>query len=160
MAIVRLDKVQAIYGGNLESVTFTADTKNGVVFALGALETGETDLHKAVAFTDVTTEEVILHASPEVNYDPRKQGLKDFVLEKGQAGRGYHLTAGDVVTITEDGFDGTPVVGEYVAPENANDLLKAIGAVAGTTRFLATVIEKTTLGADVTVAYAIKVLKA
>lgn len=170
MPIVRLDKVQAAYNGNLESIVFGANATNGLFVHLGALKAGETEVHEVVApsFATLEKEEVILHASPEVMYDPRKQSLADFVLEAGEVGRGYHLTAGDVITLTADLFTATPTVDEYVVPDG-NGSMKLTPSADGTAsdggntynpRFVAKVIEQTTLGANAQTAYAIKVVKA
>src|SRR5574342_743912 len=104
MAIVRLDKVQASYNGNLESVKFATDVTNGGFAKLGSLVAGERELHNAVLPTDVTTDVIVLHATPEVMVDPRQQSLSAFVLTAGKAGRAYHLVEGDVVTLTVDLF--------------------------------------------------------
>jgi hypothetical protein len=167
MAIVRLDKVNAAYSGNLESLKFGADATNGLFVHVGNLVTGERELHDVVAPSATTFEkqEVVLHASPEVMYDERKYKLADFVLDAGVAGRGYHLTEGDVVTLTSDLFTAAPTVGQFVVPDDASSMkLKpsADGTVTvGTTvynpKFQAKVIEQTTL--DGATAYAIKVLK-
>lgn len=169
MPIVRLDKVQAAYNGNLESIVFGADATNGLFVHLGALQAGETEVHQVVApsFATIEKEEVILHASPEVMYDPRKQSLEDFVLEAGQVGRGYHLVPGDVITLTADLFTATPTVGEYVVPDG-NGSMKLTPSADGTAtdgtntynpRFVAKVIEQTTLGVTGQTAYAIKVVQ-
>lgn len=170
MAIVNLDKVQAKYVGNLESVVFDTDVTNGIVFHLGELVSGERELHTVRVPDEDSIEKdpLLLHASPEVMYDPRKSSLKSFVLEKGKAGRAYYLTAGDVITLTEDLFTDKPVVGEYVVPTPGSNKLSpsADGTVTKgddskiEPRFKAKVIEETTLGFDGDKAYVIKVEKA
>jgi hypothetical protein len=169
MAIVNLDKVQAKKYGNLESVKHSVSMTNGLFFHVGALVAGETELRDIVAPSTATfeDEEVVLHASSEVMYDPRKSGLKDYLLEAGDAGRAYHLTEGDIVTLTEDLFTAAPTVGQYVVPDGNGSLKLApsangtqtISTVTYTPRFRAKVIEQTTLGYDGTTAYAIQVEK-
>jgi hypothetical protein len=170
MAIVRLDKVQSKKYGNLESVKHSANLTNGLFFHVGALVAGEREL-KEVAVPSTTTfekAEVVLHASPEVMYDPRKGGLKDYVLEAGEAGRAYHLVPGDIVTLTSDLFTAAPTVGQYVVTDGSGSMKLApstdgtqvISTVTYTPRFKAKVIEQTTLGYDGTTAYAIQVEKA
>lgn len=162
MAIVRLDKVQASYNGNLESVKFVADQTNGVVAVLNGLAVGEREVQSAVAATDVVTQEIVIVAAPEVMYEPRKQGLKDFVIPAGQAARAYHLSAGDIITVTDDLIEGgVPAVGQFLFPANAKFKLQVGAALpAGGVRFAAKVIEKTTLGADGSAATAFQVIKA
>jgi hypothetical protein len=156
MAIVRLDKVQSIYSGNLESLVFAEDQTNGVFAHVGGLVAGERELVNAVQpdATSVATEEVVLHASPEVMYDERKYRLEDFVLKTGQAGRGYHLTEGDIITLTEDLFASAPTVNQFVVAA-ADSWILAPSADGSGSKFVAEVIEQTTL--DGHNAFAIKV---
>lgn len=165
MAIVNLDKVQACYSGNLESMVFDTDVTNGVFAHIGGLKeglvSGDGEVVEAVVPTaeSIATQEVVLHASPEVNYDPRQAGLKHFKLKAGEIGRGYHLTPGDMITLTEDLIDGTPVVGEYVIPQAGSMKLVASKDGAGT-YFVAKVVEKGVLGFDAQTAYTIRVVNA
>jgi hypothetical protein len=159
MAIVRLDKVRAAYNGNLESVKMVAEQTNGVVVKLGGLVAGERELKNGVAVTDVTKDEVVLVAAPEVMYDARKYGLKDFVIPAGQAARAYHLAVGDIVTFTADLISGAPALGKYVVPANGAFKLAAAADLTGGTRLAFEVIEVTTLGADASAAFALQVIK-
>lgn len=119
MAIVRLDKIQASYNGNLESVKHTADMTNGLFVVLGDLVTGERELHNAVipVEADIEGSEFLLVASPEVMYDERKNKLADFVISAEVPARAYHLVKGDVITLTKDLFVAEPTVGQYAVPE-------------------------------------------
>jgi hypothetical protein len=160
MAIVRLDKVHATYNGNLESVKFVAAQTNGVIAVLNGLAAGEREVQNAIAPTDALTQEIVLVSAPEVMYDPRKQGLKDFVIDAGTAVRAYHLAAGDIITITDDLIDGVSVLGQYLVPVNGEFKLNPAADLTGATRFAAKVIEKTTLGAEGSAATAFQVVKA
>lgn len=170
MAIVQLEKVAAKYNGNLESVVFETDVTNGIVLHLGGLVPGQRELHQARIPDDesIQKDPLLLHASPEVMYDPRKSSLKDFVLEKGKAGRCYYLSPGDVIALTEDLFTSTPKVGEYVVPApGSNKLAPSADGMATISggdkvepRFRAKVIEETVLGFDSDKAFVIKVEKA
>jgi hypothetical protein len=177
MAIVNLDKVQAKKYGNLESVKHSADLTNGLFFALGNLVAGETELREASVINESasatsasTSEEIVLHASSEVMYDPRKSGLKDFVLTAGDAGRAYHLTVGDIVTLTSDLFTSAPTVGQFAViaidgsmklrPSTDGTALASDGLATINPRLVFEVIEQTTLGYDGTTAYALQVTKA
>lgn len=161
MAIVRLDKVQASYNGNLESVKHSADMSNGSVVNLGALVAGETELHQVAvpATATLASEEVLLVASPELMYDSLKKGLADFTNKANVAARAYHLVAGDVFTVTDDMITGASVVGQYVSPQNGS-LLLAASAGLPSTRFIGKVIAKETLGFSKSPATVIKVVKA
>lgn len=153
-----MDKVQATYNGNLESVKMVAEQTNGVVVKLGGLVVGERELKNGVAVTDVAKDEVVLVSAPEVMYDARKYGLKDFVIPAGQAARAYHLVVGDIVTLTADLITGAPVVGKYVVPANGAFKLAAAADLIGGTRLAFEVIEATTLGADSEAAFALQVI--
>lgn len=158
MAIVRSDKIQAGYNGNMESIKFAAQITNGYVCHVGSLVAGERELKTAVKPTteSIATKEIVMVIAPEVVYDSQKVGLKDFTIPAGQAARAYHFTEGDIVTLTVDLFTATPTVGEFVVPANDSWLLAPIADPTGV-RFVAEVIEKTTLGYDATEAYAIEV---
>lgn len=159
-SIVRLDKIQASYNGNLESVRHTAVLENGMVFFAGALIAGEREL-KNVAVADannITQDTLLLHATPEMMYDGTK-GLKDFSVAIGKEARAYVLQEGDIFTVTADGLGGTLALNNFVAPVAGNLRLQA-GTVYPTTKFVGKIIEVTKLGFDGAVAYAIQVIKA
>lgn len=159
MAIVNLDKVAGVH---LSSIVAEEDLTNGLFGQLGDLIEGEKEAYEFLPITDVT-DEVILHSTPEVMYDPRKKGLKDFVLPAGTVGRGYHLERGDIITFTEDLFTDTPTVGEFVVPQVGSRKLTT--SVDGTVEvegspvkpsLVFKVIEETTLGFEATTAYALR----
>jgi len=168
MAVTRLDKVAGIH---LESGKYSSDLLNGNVALLGALEAGETELYNmAVATTDeeLTNDEFLFHATPEVDADPRNAGLKNFSVKAGEAGRFYHLQVGDIVTITDDLVEGTTAVGEFVVPQLGSVKLSAstdgtTADVAGTgtvsPRLQFRVEQKTTLGFDAESATVLRVVK-
>lgn len=162
MAVIRLDKIT---GGHLESIRHTAVLKNGHFVQLGALVGDETELYAVkTATTDAELKnEFLLHATPEVMPDPRQAGLKHFQVDAGDQGRAYHLVKGDVITLTADLIDGTPVVGQYVVPQLDSLKLEASpDGLQGTaeTSLILEVVRKTTLGYDADVAYQLRVIKA
>jgi hypothetical protein len=153
MAIVRLDKIAGTHLSNGRHAT--EDMLNGFFVQLGSLVVGERELYNITAPVDVA-DEVLLHASPEVMYDPRQSALEDFYVEAGEEVRLYHLTVGDIITLSSDLFTGVPAVGDEVSAQvGAFNLITppVVGA-----RFTAEVIEATTLGYNRTPAYAIRVL--
>jgi len=162
MAVVRLDKIA---GTHLASIVGATDMTNGLFVQLGDLVEGSRETYNAEQATVATLgDEFVLHATPEVMYDPRKAGLKDFVLEAGDVGRAYHLTKGDVITLTGDLFASTPVVGQYAIPQVDSMTLDAsVDKTDGLNpepSLVFEVIEETTLGYDMTTAYALRVIKA
>src|SRR5690625_1742253 len=142
-AIVRLDKLQAVYAGNLESVDIEKDLDNGSHVVVGGLAGMGGEVVVGSAPADVENEEVLLVATPELMYDERLD-LEDFYNPVGVPARAYHYTIGDIVTITDDGIDGATVVGEYVVPQNGSERLVASDE-RGTTRFAGLVIAKENL---------------
>lgn len=156
---VRLDKCQAVVAGNIESVVHTAELQNGMVINLGALKAGERELRQVATPATATlgSEEVLLVYSAEVMYDERLNKLSDFVIPAGTPARAYHLTVGDIFTITDDGITGTTVVGQYVVPANGSLRLAAAADLSGGTRFAGKVIAKETFnGVAATVIQVVK----
>lgn len=165
MAVTRLDKIT---GGHLESIVHTDKMTNGLFVQIGNLVDEETELYEvSIPQTDEDLQkEFLLHATPEVDPDPRKAGLKHFVVEAGEAGRGYHLVKGDVITLTADLIEGTPVVAQFAVPQVGSMKLETSpDGKGGTTgdvdvSLVFEVVRKTTLGYDGAEAYQMRVVKA
>jgi hypothetical protein len=162
MAVIRLDKIT---GGHLESIRHTAVLKNGHFVQLGDLIGEETELYAVeLAAVDADLQkEFLLHATPEVDADPRKAGLKNFEVAVGDQGRAYHLVKGDVITLTDDLIDGVTVKGQFVVPQVASLKLEASpDGLQGTTvtSLVFEVVRKTTLGFDNAPASQLRVTKA
>lgn len=154
MTVIRLDK---IVGAHLESIKAPEVLKNGYFLQLGALVDGETELRTATKVVDNTKGNIVLHATPEVDPDPRKAGLKHFEVAKDDAGRAYRLVEGDIVTLTVDLFATEPTVNELVAPQDGSFLLDTS---IGDESLILEVIQETTLGYDSAKAFVISVIKA
>jgi hypothetical protein len=153
MAIVRLDKIAGTHLANGRHATEVM--LNGYFVELGGLVAGERETYNITAPADVLATEVLLHATPEVMYDPRQSALEDFFVEVGEECRLYHLTVGDIVTLTEDLFTAPPAVGDIVSPQvGAFEL----GAVVAGARLTLEVIEATTLGFNNVPAFAVRVV--
>lgn len=157
MAIVRLDKIA---GTHLESVKAEVELKNGYFVELGALVAGESELRVATAPTDIENGDIVFHASPEVDADPRKAGFKHFVVEAGKAGRAYRLEKGDIVTLTVDLFADVPAEGDILAPQVGAFTLAEFDALSATPAIQVRVLQETTLGFDAQKAFAVQVVKA
>lgn len=143
---IRLDKVQATRTGAISSVKSAVDLQNGVVVFAHALAAGERDALAAVqpATATITTDEVLLVASPEITYNAGET-VVDFINKAGSIARAIHLKVGDVVTITDNVITGSTVVGQYLIPQNASYNLALAATLAGGTRFAAEIIEKGTI---------------
>lgn len=158
MTIIRRDLVN----GFPKSYTHTAETFNGYVMHLGALkDLGDKSrevfslVTPALATIDVYP--LLILDTPEVIYDPTKQ-TKDFSVAANDIGRATMPVAGDIYTLSVDCFTATPTVGEFVIPADGS-LKLAPAAVIGNTKFVARVIEETTLDYAATQAFAIEVLR-
>ena len=165
MAIVRLDKLQAVKAGNI--VSFRNDTgndfDNGLVFELGDLVGTARELYDIVIPTNVDTQEILIHATPEVMYQVENNGLADFSLADGATGRGYHMSVGDIITVTEDIITDTEplIVGNFLVADAASYQLECLDADPGVAvnKFCAVIIEETTLGFDQEDAVAFRVIR-
>lgn len=159
---VRLDKLQATYAGNIASVRMAQETPNGRLITLGSLEMGSTletrnrEVYQSATPVDLSTQEVLMVASPETSYDPTDQ-IVNFVNVEGSVARAPHFTVGDIVTVTDGSIDGTSVKDQYVVPQTANDKWKP-SATLGNTRLVGKVIEKTKIynGTNATVIEIVK----
>lgn len=144
---VRLDKVQAKKGGNIDSVkNLSADMQNGFVFHAESLSSGEREALDVIqpATATITAKPLLLHASVETVY-LAGQTILDFYLPMGSVGRAYLLKQGDIVTVTDNVITGSTVLGQYVVPQNASFQLAAAADLSGGTKFQGKVIEKTTI---------------
>lgn len=130
-AIVRLDNMQGtVVGTKLRSAKFfkgeeKAEVMNGIIVELGGLLEGERELVKAVAATAETKKgKLALVASPEVIYDERLQyNLDEFINGKDEAIRCYILCTSDIFSVTTEGFEVAPEVGQGVVM-GANGMMK------------------------------------
>ncbi len=158
--MVDLNKVQATYAGNIVTLKHSADVENGTVCNLGALVTGETEMYAVgvPATATLASAEVVLVASPEVIYEGNKS-MGEFVNKTGKPIRGYHLTVGDVFTVSDNVLDGTSVVGKYLIPQNGSLQLAVADDLTGGTRFAAQIIQLRTLGYDGSAATRVRVIK-
>ena len=167
--VVRLDKVQATYSGNLEHLISEEDIDNGrVCFAGELFEGGIVDglniLPREIANVEKPSEEniktksLLLIASDPVIKDNRTfYSREDFYNVKNRPIKGYYLKEGDIVTLTKDCIEGEVGEGKYLAPVAGSDKL-TVSDVMPDTKFKAKVIEKTTLGWRNTEAYAFRVI--
>lgn len=159
--MINLEKVQAIYVGNIDTVQHDAVMKNGYVCNLGAKVTGNPEAFVVATPATATlgTEEVVLIASPEVMYEANKN-ISDFEIAANKPARAYHLTVGDVILFSDDLIDGTPVVGQYVIPQNGSLKLVAAADLSGGTRLAFKVDAQTTIGYNANTAWRLRVVKA
>lgn len=122
-AVIRLDK---ILNGHLESFKFATDLANGTVVSLAAAQNADGTKTGAVVALGKTT---VLHASVPMGYDETLLE-QDIVLKAGEVGRGYQLSVGDKITITNDGVTGTPLATSILAVEAGQTKFKIYADLA------------------------------
>lgn len=110
-AVIRTDNMMgtdvATYLDSVRFYTGSGNSKaeaaieNGNVVKVGALLTGERELHEATApAANTDIKEIGLVATPEVMYDERQKNLDEFINEAGANVRVYYLHTGDEFGVT------------------------------------------------------------
>lgn len=169
--MVNLNKIAASYNGNIVSFQWDGGVplQNGTPIVLGSLVTGEIDLYHSTVTGmsgSLATAELLLFASPEVMYEAGN-AEDDYYLATGGVGRAYHLTVGDVFTITSGTYEGTAAVGDCIVALVTGTVVTGLpgylltaetAAIAGW-RLVSRVIELTTLGYDGDTAAKVRVIK-
>ena len=163
-SIINIEKCQAVYAGNIESMVHSADLDNGSVVHVGTLVAGEYDLRNVVVPTtaSITTEEIVVVASDEVIKDTyQSYTLSDFTNKTGKALKAYHVAPGDIFKVSADAITGTPEVGKYLIPANGATKLAVANDLTGGTRFAAKIIAVgLTIGAERKPAIRYQIVKA
>ncbi len=153
--VVRLDKVKAVYHGNIFSVKHSADLENGQVVKLGTL--ADRDLYNVVVPTAGDGDLAII-AAPEVVVDQfllEKAALENFYTPAGKAVRAYGLEKHDIVSISYTALTllaSAPVVGNYVVADTGLKLAEA--ASVTTEKFVGKIIALEQLGVPTVVGQA------
>ncbi len=114
-SIVRLDDVKSAYVGKNYSVRLPQEAENGHFLKLGDVEANNRDVHQGVV--PVAEDVLVLIADVPIIYDNNKRGSqqeKFFYMEKDAVVRGYEIQPTDKISITREGIEGTPVIGEYL----------------------------------------------
>lgn len=168
--VVRIGKMASTNVDSfVKSAIIVAGTplSNGSVVVLKGKQTGDLNVYVASTPADVTAEEVYLVESPiliEVNglrlplADPRL-----FQNPVNTAFRVRKLVAGDTLTMTIDGFSGTPVIDQFVVPVNGAFTLAPAATLAGATLVafkVNSVTRVVSIGQEQVTAYEIEVVRA
>lgn len=158
-AIIRTDNVQATKSGNIKSGLFlVGDTEtaieNGNLVSLNGLVTGERELFKCNAPTDVTDKDVYLVATPELIYDEQLRStgaLDNFRNEAGQPITLIGLEKGDLVSVSDEAIvavGDTPVVGNYVTVTKESTKWTEKASLGGTETLVGKIIARELFKAD------------
>lgn len=149
--VVRTDKmfgtddrngiVSAMY---LPSGTATA-VDNGNVVLLDGLDSKtvgtdtvyEREIYKAVTpAANSELKDIVLVATPEVDYVYNRKDPVYFTNEAGRPIRGYHLVKNDIFSVTKDALDGksSPAIGDIVELKAGTKLNVAASLTSGSTQ--------------------------
>lgn len=119
--MIRLDKVGT--NSHIVSVKLAKDMKQGNVVAIGNKVDGEREIYNAAAPTTAATDKIVVLTTPFHPYSPL-ENEKDFVLKAGVPQRAHYLTSGDIITVTEDLIEGSPVKNQFVFAQDGKEKLK------------------------------------
>jgi hypothetical protein len=145
--VVTRERMQTEFDGSkrlsakyLPSGTATA-IENGNVVVIGSLVSGEREVYSATTPTATTALSAIgLVTTPEVVADERKKNLDEFRNEAGEVITVDKLFAGDVFSLTAEGFDGAPAIDKIVELK-AGTKLNAVATLTGGSTKVGTIID-------------------
>lgn len=110
------------------------ELQNGSVVVVGDLVVGEREVFAtSKPAVDTAISKIAILTSPEVDADERKKNLSDFINPVGVPATGDYLTAKDIFSVTAEGLDGTPVVGDVVELQASYKLKVVTTATVGST---------------------------
>lgn len=100
--------------------------ENGHVVAIGALISGEREVHTASTPTAATElSKLALVATPEVVKNKTYNAVGDFKNEAGDICRGYLFHSGDIFSVSTSAISGTASVGSVIEAQ-AGTQMKAV----------------------------------
>lgn len=110
--VAESSRLKATTSGHIYDLQMTEDTDNGTIVAVGAHIEGQ--LFAAKAYEEGDKPYFIL--TPPLAYNGKKvwSDEKYFYNAKGEIARAYELHEGDIFTVSENAFVGTPAVGKFV----------------------------------------------
>lgn len=111
--IIRLDKIKDT--AHVVSVKAHKDYEQGNMVALGELQ-GEVYEGKDI---EANSDLVVLIACSTFKHD---ESLTDeeFYIKKDELARGYIMSKGDTITLTDNGLEGNAEIDKYVVPKAGN----------------------------------------
>lgn len=111
-----------------------AAIENGMVVVVGNLISGEREVYASdTPAVDTALAKLALITTPEVLADERLKNISDFRNEAGDVCTGDLLFSKDVFSLTAEGFEGTPAVGNIVELQAGVKLKTVASATAGST---------------------------
>lgn len=133
-AVCESSMLKATGAGHICSVKMGADADNGKIIAIGEFVEAQVFAEKAY----VAGERPYLVLTPPFAYNGRR-GWSDeqyFYNGKDEIARAYELHVGDIYTISDIAFSGTPAVGKFI------DAGYVVADEAGATGFVGEIIEE------------------
>lgn len=134
--VAESSRLKATTAGHIYDLEMLEDTDNGSIVAVGEVSDLGVQVFKAKTYAIGDKPYLIL--TPPLAYNGKKvwSDEKYFYNAKGEVARAYELYVGDIYTLSEDGFTGTPQVGKFV------DGTHTIQASAPTAGFVGEIIEE------------------
>ena len=138
---------EAVFDADVLSVQSATPLDDGYVGILDGLESGERDLYTIVPANDVTTDEVVMVVGAEVYIDANGMRVPlhnkaSFTYVADRPIRAYRLRTGMRFKISNTAITGTPVLDQFIVPQNSAFGLAIAATLAGGTR-VAFVVEET-----------------
>lgn len=153
--IVRLDRVQSVYGGNIDSVVHTADLENGMIVQSGDLVKGR-EVRKVIVPT-TGSGNLRLVSTPEINkseYSIADGALENCYTPAGKPARAYNLVRSDIFSVSTDmvkSIGTEPKKGNYVVADGLK--YKEVDKIENE-EFIGKIIDLETIGVPVIVGQA------
>ena len=114
-AMFRADNLAGTTQGKyLASVRMAEDLENGSIVVPGAYEAGEREVRACAAPTAEAVGKIAILGSEEVNKDVKIDTVGAFTNKTGTVARAYILEAGDIFSVSAEGFVAVPEVGAEV----------------------------------------------
>ena len=134
-AVITREKMASEFDGTLRvAVKINEELQNGSVVVVGDLVAGEREVFATSApEADTTIDEIAILTSPEVVADERKKNLSDFVNPVTKPATADYLVKRDIFSLTAEGFDGTPAVGNVVELQAGSYKFNAVASATGAT---------------------------
>lgn len=109
--------------------------ENGNFVVIGDLVSGEREVFTATTPTATTAITVVgIVTTPEVDADERNKNYSDFINAAGTIITVDKIFAGDIFSLTAEGFDGTPAVGKIVELKAGTKLNAVTTLTSGSTK--------------------------
>lgn len=140
-AVAESSLLKATEVGHIYSLKCHADLDNGAIVSVG--DWVEAQIYNSKEFVAGTRPVLVL--TPPLGYNSDRREYQDecyFYNAKDEIARGYELNDGDIFTVSEIAFDGTPEVGKFI------DASYAVAESAGSTGFVGEIVEKVIYGQD------------